>query len=771
MKCFKTAGRRLILVLVLEVLILLGFVGICIRDYQDNYYEEIFSYEQLYELSNFGIENGNYVDLSMGPGGQVKIGMSNITLKKGTYAIDISYETHEGARFLMEYEHGRNEYYISGDVWLEEIASNKEVIVNLKEDEEPAKLYFQLPVENSTDNYLLIKEIRITSIFQSYLTKIFYAFVFLCLINVGIYLWWNKENIKISKETRLVAACLLGITFISCIPLFTNYIIDAHDLSFHLARIEGVKNSLLNGDFPSRIQAQWLNNHGYPVSIFYGDLFLYLPAILRIVGISLQNAYKFYIICVNGATAWTAYVCFRRISNNKKAGILGAAVYSLNVYRLSNIYTRGAVGEYTAMIFFPIILYGLWYILAQKEGEIKKNKNIWIWLAIGYLGVLNSHLISCVMVGLFTIITVLVFIKRVLVKERIILLLKAFVGLVAGGMWFIVPLLEYMSMDFISSDNSNFVRYRQEERGMFWAQFFNISYDVTGGSEKVMKGMAGEMPLTLGISFLVIVLVAVIMVIYDYKMIKRWKELFFALTLCLIAMWMCTNTFPFAWLAEVSGLFSMLIKSIQYPWRFLAIVGLLEAWIAVLLVSQVNFNKLKESYVFLFVAVLVVFLILDSSQLLSQVMEKGQVRHIYEEASLDSMWVSGGEYLYRNAKVDDYQDNITNIDEGVELVSWRRENGNLYIHVINSTEQEKTLEVPLIFYQGYRAEKVDTKEEVLMDVGQSNRIKLKIAPSYQGELCVRFQEPVRWRMAELVSISIHLFFVVCMVRNRIKENV
>ena len=250
------------------------------------------------------------------------------------------------------------------------------------------------------------------------------------------------------------------------------------------------------------------------------------------------------------------------------------------------------------MIFFPIILYGLWYILTQKEGELKKNKNIWIWLAIGYLGVLNSHLISCVMVGLFTIITVLVFINRVLVKERIILLLKAFVGLVAGGMWFIVPLFEYMSMDFISSDNSNFVRYRQEERGMFWAQFFNISYDVTGTNEGVMKGMAGEMPLTLGISFLVIVLVAVIMVIYDYKMIKRWKELVFVLVLCFIAMWMCTNTFPFAWLAEISSLFSMVIKSIQYPWRFLAIVGLLETWMAVLLVSQINYNKLKEDYAF-----------------------------------------------------------------------------------------------------------------------------------------------------------------------------
>lgn len=765
MKSTKITMKKVLILFIIEMAVLIGYIGGCVKDYRDNYYEETFSYERLYELSDYGIDTGYYIDASMGSG--VKIGMKNLVLKRGTYIIDISYQCFGGARFFMEYEHGRNEHYISGDVWLEEIASNKKVIVNLKEDKEPAKFYFQLPVESSSDNYLLIREIKVTSIFQSYLNKIFYLFMFLCVINIAIYIWRHKERIKICKENRVVVACIVGIAFISSIPLFTSYITESQDLLFHLARIEGVKNNIQNGIFPSRIQTQWLNNHGYPVSIFYGDLFLYLPAILRIVGISLQDAYKFYVICTNMATAAVSYVCFSRISNNKKAGILGAALYGLNLYRLGNIYVRGAVGEYTAMIFFPIILYGLWCILAQEETELKKNKRIWIWLAVGYLGVLNSHLISCVMVGLFTLISVIIFIKRVLVKERFVLLLKAFVGLLAGGLWFVIPLLQYMTMDFVSSDTNNFVRYRQEERGIFWAQFFNTSYNVNGGSQPVIKGMHGEMPLTLGNTFLVIILLLFIVCIYDLKIIKQKKEFLLGLFLCFVAMWMCTNTFPYTKLAQASELLCMLIKSIQYPWRFLAMVVLFATWLVILLISRENNEGIeKGNYKKLLVVMLFFFIIQDASQLLGQVMNDGQVRYIYEEANLNTMWVSGGEYLYKNVEVNDYRDDISDMEEGLEIVSWKRDKGKIYLDIINHTAQEKSLELPLIFYPGYEAVECNTEKEVLVDIGKSHRIKLRVAPDYQGEICVCFREPFVWRMAEIVSLGICILFMICIYRNK-----
>mgnify|MGYP000682529795 CR=1 FL=1 len=80
-------------------------------------------------------------------------------------------------------------------------------------------------------------------------------------------------------------------------------------------RIEGLKNGLMSLTFPVRIQPNWLENHGYPVSIFYGDILLYFPAVLRIIGISIQDAYRFLVIIVHIATAVTAYFCFHKINS------------------------------------------------------------------------------------------------------------------------------------------------------------------------------------------------------------------------------------------------------------------------------------------------------------------------------------------------------------------------------------------------------------------------------------------------------------------------
>lgn len=753
--------RKWIIIVAIELLILLGFVFLCVKEYEKNYYEMTFSQEQLVELSDYGIDTGYYIDTSMSSEGQVEIGLRGLTLNEGMYDVEITYESAEGAWFFMQYEHGRNEYVISGNVKLEEMANYKKALVDIREGNEPLDLIFRLPRENASTNYLLIREITISSDFTGCVRKIFCVVVLLCLIDFEGLLYWNRKKISMSKEKRLVMAALLGVVIVSGLPLYTNYIMDAHDLTFHLARIEGIKNCLLNGDFPARIQPQWLNGHGYPVSVFYGDLFLYVPAVLRLVGISLQNAYKIYVILINVATVCSSYFCFGRISENKKAGILGSAIYALNIYRLSNIYVRGAVGEYTAMVFFPLILYGLWHILKKETGEI--NKNVWVCLAIGYLGVLNSHLISCVMVGLFTVIVLLIFIKRVFVKERFIVLLKAFCGLLAGGVWILIPLLQYMSMGFASGSNDNFVFGRQEERGMFWAQFFATSYDVKGTSVSVMQGMNGEMPLTLGVTFLILVLTVMVLCIYDVGLIKHKKEFFTAVFMCVLAMWLCTNTFPFAELAACSDVLMMIIKSIQYPWRFLAIVGLMESWIAVLIFSHIDVKTEKVSYAILFSIVVSVFVINDASNVLGQVMNEGDVMHVYDEANLNSMWVSGGEYLYQGVDIKDYRDEISNEEEGIAVAAWRREKGKIYLEVENAATTEKTMEVPLIFYQGYRAHDVNTKEELALEPGQSHRIKVKVEPGYRGEVCIWFQEPVAWRVAEMISLCTCAYFGICIV--------
>ena len=194
----------MLVVLVLEVLILSCYVGICIRNYQSNYYEETISEVLIHELSNYGLDYGYYLDTSYGPGGQVKIGVENIILKKGSYAIDIKYQSCGNPRFLMEYEHQRNEYNISGtNIVLEDIASEKRVNVNIKE-EEPARIVFRLSTEAVAGDYLLIENIKITSTFQAYLTKEItnkHAKTILFSLDIFIFFLFSHKQIPIFITT------------------------------------------------------------------------------------------------------------------------------------------------------------------------------------------------------------------------------------------------------------------------------------------------------------------------------------------------------------------------------------------------------------------------------------------------------------------------------------------------------------------------------------------------------------------------------------------
>lgn len=192
----------------------------------------------------------------------------------------------------------------------------------------------------------------------------FFVIFLLCILIDIVYIIISKgiyKNCPVGKR-KIYISLLLIIAFASY-PVFSYFLYNTHDISFHLLRIQGLKEGLLSGQFPVRIQPNWLNGYGYGVSVFYGALFLYVPAFLTLIGFQIQTAYKVYILLVNTATCLIAYYCFRKVFADDKAGVLASLLYTLAPYRLTNLYIRAAVGEYTAMVFLPLIFYGLFLYL------------------------------------------------------------------------------------------------------------------------------------------------------------------------------------------------------------------------------------------------------------------------------------------------------------------------------------------------------------------------------------------------------------------------
>lgn len=160
-------------------------------------------------------------------------------------------------------------------------------------------------------------------------------------------------------------AMIISVVFlITCVPLVGDNLIKGDDTVIHLIRLEGLKAGYLSGQLPVKVEPVINGGYGYAFSTYYGSLFYNIPAIFRLMGFTMQNAYKLFVVLVNLATVIVSYYSFRVIFKRAELALVAAIMYSMSLLRLVDLYQRGAVGEFTALIFLPLIVAGLWKIYA-----------------------------------------------------------------------------------------------------------------------------------------------------------------------------------------------------------------------------------------------------------------------------------------------------------------------------------------------------------------------------------------------------------------------
>ncbi|MGN0983301.1 MAG: hypothetical protein ACI4OI_00545, partial [Gemmiger sp.] len=370
-------------------------------------------------------------------------------------------------------------------------------------------------------------------------------------------------------RARYTAVALLAITAFGCVPIGLNYLTYGHDLSVHLCRIEGIKAGLLAGQFPVRMNPDLLTGYGYPFSMMYGDLLLYPSALLRIVGYSLQDTYRVYVVGITLATTLVTWYVLRRMLRSDKIALVGTALYVLSFYRLSNVFVRAAVGEYSAMLFLPVIVYGFWRIYTQQE-----NGSAWCWLAlaVGFTGVLQTHLLTTEMAGIFAVLFCVLCWKKTFTKPVFIALCKAAGAAVLWNLWFLVPLLQYIGQGVCRVGQSNGLG-GVYEYAAFAAQVFMMFGSGGGYAWPISKGIADEMPATVGtVLALGLGLLLLAMLDPDVRRARPgltrlggWTGGFAAL-----ALWMATDLFPWKALSRYDNTLTHVLSKLQFAWRFLA---------------------------------------------------------------------------------------------------------------------------------------------------------------------------------------------------------
>ena len=299
---------------------------------------------------------------------------------------------------------------------------------------------------------------------------IYFEILFLELIGISLLLknclkFFNTSEIENNKKL-IIFSIIFIVLFSSLLLLFPGTTLG-HDGTFHLMRIDGLADELRRGNIPVRLQSLWLEGYGYPVSIYYCDILLYFPALLRLIGVPLTVAYKIYILGVNFATVLIAYICFKKIFKSTKIGLILSLVFSTAPYRLVDIFIRNAVGEYSAFIFFPIIALAFFKLYTES----KENYNFFkiaTLLAIGMSGLVLTHILTTEIVIITLIVICLILWKKTFTKNNILCICLAMFETFLICAFFIIPFIDYffnvsvkisqMETQYIQFSGVNFIQ-------------------------------------------------------------------------------------------------------------------------------------------------------------------------------------------------------------------------------------------------------------------------------------------------------------------------
>jgi len=570
-----------------------------------------------------------------------------------------------------------------------------------------------------------------------------------------IVLWGKGVEISIYKKKVVIG--LIVMILIATLPAFADFIFVGHDIYFHMQRIVSVAEELENRQFPVRMMSNMLNGYGYANSLFYCDIFLYLPALLYNLMLPLRTCYQIYLFFINVVTCCIGYFAFSRMAQSKEVGLIGTALYLFASYRLINVHIRESVGEYTAMCFLPLVIYGIWRIYGKEKLTWKD----WLPLAIAISAIVQCHILTVEIVIMFSCLYALINLNKTLVLGRVCALAKAAAVALGISAWFVIPLLESM---YCMPINVNGQMNKIQTTGLYPIQMFGMF--MHGSGSNIWGGMSGEMPLSIGITLVAGIVISA----YVCTQRKKWKleqnrqykVLRTSFLFGMGALLLTLECFPYD---DVENLFGTkvaeVIGVIQFSWRYLsAATALLSVAIVMALVVLRNMQpKVYKMSVG----------ILICSQVLSVGIFYWQYSYAASEDSFHSqkktMEIGMGEYLLKGT--DKAQAAIADceiISGDVIINNYQKVDGKIKIDCKNIGDTEAKILLPVFNYDNYQMYDVKTGEEQLIETGYNNRIQVSVIAGYEGVLELSYVPPLLWRITEIVSLVVVITIIAVLIQ-------
>ena len=549
-----------------------------------------------------------------------------------------------------------------------------------------------------------------------------------------------------------------GAVLLASMPVLMQGVgIFGDDIHFHLSRIDAIAQGLKAGQFPVRIYSQAKNGYGYAPSLFYGELCLYFPAVLRTLGVSVQLSYHLYVLAVQMLTAGIAFYSFRQMFSHNKTALLGSVLYLLNPYRLQNLYWRAAVGEYTAMAFLPLIPAALCLLYGRKEPTKKQAGAACTEMVIAFGMLLQTHMISLEIMVLATAVFCLFHLRRTFSRCVLFVWLKSVAIVLLLNLWFLLPFLEIMGSGIYG--------------GMYGGTTMNAGRMIQRSGYAIPKVLTWNTHgRNIGIELIIGCMVFLWAWIgHDEEIPHREQKIgLWSTGIGLAACWASTNTFPWGLVGALPGKISGILLAIQFPWRYLTLAAILLTLATLCAVSLLRPKKLARPLAVLLLSASLLgvgffyreYLPSESGEYVGDSGELVYVDYLVTNVAwyYDKLYLPIGAKETRDGFV--IEKKVTTAE--VEQIE-KTEKGVILQYTAGMGE-DGIIELPLLYYPVY-----GIKEGAgTLFKTENGMLGIQVPAGSSGTIRVAVQEPLRWRLAELVSAVTVLVWIGSMKKKKRK---
>ena len=574
------------------------------------------------------------------------------------------------------------------------------------------------------------------------------------------------ENKKWKKFIVIGTLVLASIILLLVLPL-------GHDLWYHIYRIGTMASELQKNPWqiPIRMLAESYNGYGYGAALYYGDLFLYIPAVMVCLGMNEVLAYKIFTVIILWGTFFIAYGSMRLIKKEEIA-LYFALFYTFSSCSLLNLCVRSAIGESLAFMFLPLAAVSFGNILYGK----KEYRN-WLLLGFSMSAIAMSHMLTLSLSVVGLCVWCVLEIKKVFAEKRVIEILKAACFMVGLSASFLFPMFEQMAFQKVQTPGNNdyqkqaFLDYAIEwmdyiipyEVKKIFVSFFSLSWDIETWH-----------PGTIGL-FGFVVIGAILLL----KPILNKKQA--GVVVCSLSALVLLGITP------VMDIVKEFAAFMQFPWRVLPLItlGLSFSGIWILENAKVSEDKKKKMEWGMVIGTLLIAIWAVGPRYAYQVyVQRDDFAYIqennpdfyekykvhYDKNAGDALYLPEGVpaslYLDRGDVVAANNEKI--------IFDWQRIQNGINIQILENEGSDGVLELPLYMYKGYVAKNADG-ENLPIVKSENGLASVEIGDSV-GAVSVWYQGTLVQKISDMVTLLTILSFlcgyrIIVYKSKRAKKNV